>query len=409
MRILVISTWFPYPPICGAKIRKHNLIRQLARFTEVDLIALVQTLDQEQVEEGKQYLKNYCGNVHAISAIPYNAKATSTLQKIISPVPDVIRITRNAEFEERICEAWSRRNYDAAIATECGVTYISTFSSVSQKIRPLLVDSIEIGVLRPKSRLLSRQYIRQAMTFMKAKQFLSQLLRDVDIITVTSKSERALFNGVIPQKVPCFISPNVIDLNDYSDTYGPRDRRSIIHTGSFSYGVNYEAVLWFSQHVFWRIKAKDSLSFRITGKTAGSDLAPIRKACSQVEFTGLVKDIRPYIAQSRISIVPILTGGSTRLKILESMALGTPVVSTSRGAEGLEVTHEENILLADTPEDFAHQVDRLIEDDELCNRLSLRGQQLIKNKYTINRMGEQFEELLRGLIKKDGHTIKPCS
>jgi glycosyltransferase involved in cell wall biosynthesis len=87
------------------------------------------------------------------------------------------------------------------------------------------------------------------------------------------------------------------------------------------------------------------------------------------------------------------------------MVLGTPVVSTSRGAEGLEVTHEENILLADSPDDFAHQVDRLIEDDELWNRLSLRGQQLIKNKYTVEKMGEQFEELLRGLIEKKGRTI----
>ncbi len=91
------------------------------------------------------------------------------------------------------------------------------------------------------------------------------------------------------------------------------------------------------------------------------------------------------------------------MKILESMALGTPVVSTCRGAEGIEVTNEENILIADSPDEFACQVSRLIEDDELWNRLSLGGQHLIKSRYTVEKMGELFEGLLLSLMKKAEH------
>jgi glycosyltransferase involved in cell wall biosynthesis len=82
------------------------------------------------------------------------------------------------------------------------------------------------------------------------------------------------------------------------------------------------------------------------------------------------------------------------------MVLGTPVISTSRGAEGLDVTHEKNILLADSPQDFARQIDRLLLDDELWKRLSLGGKQLINSKYTSDKMGEQFEELVKNLIQK---------
>jgi glycosyltransferase involved in cell wall biosynthesis len=404
VKLLVISGWFPYPPICGAKIRTHNLIRQLSKFADIDLISLVQTLDSDQLAEGMHYLQDYCQSVQAVPAIPYDS-STLVIQKLLCPQPDLIRVTRNAELERRVTEIWHGSGYDAAIVTECGSPGVATLAAVSQNIRPLVVDSVELGVFRPQGSLLSRQRLRRSLTWVKTRRFSGALLRMADIFTVTSQQEYTLFRSIVPKEAPCVIVPNVVDLSDYDGAFGERDRKSLIHCGSFSYPVNYDAVLWFAQHVFGRIEMRDSIKFRATGRTAGRDLGPIQAACPQVEFTGLVKNIQPYIAQSGISIVPVLVGGSTRLKIPESMALGTPVVSTSLGAEGLDVRHEENILIADTPADFARQIDRLIQDDELWHRLSMQGRQLVERRYSAEAMGRQFAELFSRLLDRSVESI----
>jgi len=408
VKLLIISAWFPYPPINGAKIRTHNLVRQLSKFADIDLISLVQTLDSDQLAEGMHYLEGYCRSVQAVPAIPYHSR-TPAIQKLLSSMTDVVRVTRNAELERRIAEAWHGGRYDAAIVTECGAPRIVTFTVVSQNIRPLVVDSVELGVSRPQGSLLSPRCLRKSLTWFKLRRFSSALLQQADVFTVASQQEYVLFRSIVPEDVPCVIVPNGVDLHHYEGVFGERDRKSLIYCGSFSYSVNYDAVLWFARQVFGRIEMRESVKFRVTGRTAGRDLAPIQAACPQVEFTGLVKHIRPYIAQSGISVVPILAGGSTRMKIPESMALGTPVVSTSLGAEGLDVRHEENILLADTPADFARQIDRLIQDDELWHHLSVQGRQLVENRYSVEKMGELFAELFSRLLRQPVKSIAVAS
>jgi glycosyltransferase involved in cell wall biosynthesis len=100
-----------------------------------------------------------------------------------------------------------------------------------------------------------------------------------------------------------------------------------------------------------------------------------------VTLTGFVDDVRPLIAQSWISVVPLHTGGGTRLKILEAMALGTPVVATSKGAEGLDVQSGRHLLIADTPEAFAQSAIRLLKEPELRRQLAKSAYQLIREKY----------------------------
>jgi polysaccharide biosynthesis protein PslH len=186
----------------------------------------------------------------------------------------------------------------------------------------------------------------------------------------------------------------VLDLRDYAGQYGARDYSALLYAGSFGYIANYEAMHWFAQEIFQHIPEREHVKVRVTGNTAGRDLAPLRAACPQVEFTGFVDDIRPYFAESGICIVPIQSGGSTRLKIVEAMAWGTPVVSTRIGAEGLEVTPEENILLADTPADFASAIDRLIRDRDLWQRISQGGRRLVEERYSTDRMYHQLEGIL---------------
>jgi polysaccharide biosynthesis protein PslH len=396
LRLLIVSEWFPYPPIAGAKIRAYNLIRQLARLAELDLVAQVRTLTPEQLAAGKHHLGQFCRTVEAVPVIPYQYSLGKALRTLVDPVPPVVRYMRNRPLEQAILAKW-RQGYDAAVATISGYPSATLHSLVTLGVRPLIADSLELGVFRPKSQGLSARTVRSRVTWQHMRRFTRRILRDVDVATVASEAERELFSDLLHDPDQCVVMPNALDLRDYDGQYGPRDFSALLYAGSFGYIANYEAMQWFTGQVFGHIAGHENLRVRVTGKTAGRDLTSLRQACPQIEFTGFVDDIRPYFAESGLCIVPILSGGSTRLKIVEAMALGTPVVSTSTGAEGLAVKHEENILLADTPADFARQIERLTRDRDLWTRLSLAGRRLVEERYSVDRMYTQLTELLAAL------------
>jgi glycosyltransferase involved in cell wall biosynthesis len=106
------------------------------------------------------------------------------------------------------------------------------------------------------------------------------------------------------------------------------------------------------------------------------------------------------VAASWAAVVPILSGGGTRIKILEAMALGTPVVATSKGAEGLDVTPNQDILIADEPAEFASQVVRLLRDPDLRQRLAANARCLVKRRYDWTSIGQRFVGLIEEAVSK---------
>lgn len=400
LRLLVVSGWFPYP-INGAKIRTLNLIRQLAKLGQVDLISLVRTLTSSQLEIGIENLKSFCSSVHTVPGIPYEPGATFAFRKLIDSLPDSVRMTRNLDLEYAVATAYRNSRYDCVIVTESGAPGVPTFAVTSQGIRPLIVDSIEFGVMRPAGSWLSSRRWRMLLTWIKGCGFSRSLLRKADVFTVASLPEYHLFRRIAPQGVDGLVVPNGIDLSDYEGYSGHKHRKHLIFSGSFSYPVNYQAVQWFATRVWKYISMKDEMVLRVTGNTAGCDLTPITQSCPQTIFTGFVDDVKSLIAQSGISIAPILSGGSTRIKIVEAMALGTPVVSTRVGAEGLNVVHGENILIADKPEEFAYHVEQLVNNDELWRHISYQGQLFVQNEFSAEIIGRIYGETLSKLVNRD--------
>ena len=393
MRLLVVSEWFPYPPIAGAKIHANNLIRQLARLAEIDLVAQVNTLSAEQVAAGTEHLKQFCNSVESVPAIPYCRSLGKALRLLVDPVPATVRYKRNFTLEHILAVRLATR-YDAVIATISGAPSSTLLSLVRLGARPLIANDLELGVLRPKPTTPLLRRARNTYIWWHLRRFTRQLLKNVDIVRVTSETERGLIAELVHTPDQCIVVPNVIDLQEYEGNLGPRDFNSLLYAGSFGYIANYEAMLWFTQQVFGRIADRQALQVIVTGNTAGRDLRPLQEACPQIQFPGFVDDIRPYFARSGICIVPVLAGGSTRLKIIEAMAWGTPVVSTRIGAEGLEVTHERNILLADTPDEFATSIERLVADRALWQRLSTTGRALVAERYSADTMYRQYRDIL---------------
>ena len=162
---------------------------------------------------------------------------------------------------------------------------------------------------------------------------------------------------------------------------------TIVGVGSMDYHANIDGAVSFAREVWPRLRErKPALTFTIVGRAPSPEVRELA-SIPGIEVTGTVDDVRPYYQEAIAAIVPLKVGGGSRLKILEAMAAGVPVVSTTLGAEGLKVMPDENILIADTTEGTIDAVIRLIENEEQRAQFRNAGRALISNRYDWTTVG----------------------
>jgi glycosyltransferase involved in cell wall biosynthesis len=313
----------------------------------------------------------------------------------LNPKPRFLLDTFSEEMDRLVRDSISRKKYDLVIASQLPMaSYFPSFKGI-----PAVFDEIELGLFHDNAvhaeRLRPR--IRNGLTWLKLRKYLARVLEAFRFCTVASERERQLFAENFPgYATKVVLIPNCIAVKDYQGLEAKRTHSQLIYPGSFRYYSNYEAMKWFTGDVFPKIlKRIPETCLLITGDHGGLPLSPV----PNVTLTGEVQDIKSLIASSWISVAPLLSGGGTRLKILEAMALGTPVVSTSKGAEGLNAVPGEHLLLADSASAFAEQVITLLQDTNLHDRLSANGRQLVKEKYDWEAAMPRFLELVENAAR----------
>jgi glycosyltransferase involved in cell wall biosynthesis len=231
------------------------------------------------------------------------------------------------------------------------------------------------------------------LTWIKLRLYLSQLLVAYTACTVVSHQEARLFAESFPrQKRKVAVIPNCISYEEYQQVNVVPIPNQLIFTGSFRFPVNYEAMQWFVGEVYPRILEQvPETRLVITGDHANRPLPP----APNITLAGYVDDIKSRIASSTVSIAPILSGGGTRLKILEAMAIGIPVVSTSKGAEGLTTSSENHVLVADSPDAFADCVVSILKNKTLWNQFSLDGKRFVKENFNWETVMPHFLDLVK--------------
>ena len=389
MKILFLSRWFPYPPTNGSKLRIYNLLRTLAREHRITLISFD---DQPETPPALEKLGGCCQRVVAIPWKEYNPESAAALRGFLSAAPRFVVDTFSPRMSAAIRDAVRTQRFDAVIASQIEMAgYADDFAGV-----PAIFDEVEIGVPLERYRradgLPAR--LRHGLTWHKHRRYLARLLRRFPVCTVASERERELLIETGIRREGIEVIPNFLDPADYRGFEPSQRSKRLNFTGSFRYAPNYEAMTWFLAAVFPLIRARDpEIELVINGDTLGLPLPTM----DNVTLTGFVEDVRPWVAGSLVSIAPLQSGGGTRLKILEALALRTPVVSTRKGAEGLAVQDGEHLLLADTPEDFAAAVLRLTADPDLRARLAENGYRLVAERYSSAAVRAQYQRLLEAV------------
>jgi len=373
MNILFLSAWYPYPPNNGSKLRIYNLLRGLAQYHEVTLLSFA---DQPVEDSKATALRSLCRKTQVVTWKPFKPRSLRARLGFLSSSPRSVVDTFSREMEQRVKQTLSAGNYDMVVASELtSASYAPCFCGL-----PALFEDAEVGVLYEQfvHAPSSWRRFRYGLTWAKHRRYLARLLSYFRVCTVVSECERQLLSSAVPGYGAIEIIPNCISLHDYCDVHEMAKPNTLIFTGSFRYFANHDAMIWFLHEVYPRIQAQvPSTHLTITGDHANLALPP----AENVTLTGFVDDVRPLIASSWVSLAPIRLGGGTRLKILEAMALRTPVVATSKGAEGLDVQPNKHLLIADTPETFAEAIVSLLREPGLRQRLTDNAYQLVRERY----------------------------
>jgi glycosyltransferase involved in cell wall biosynthesis len=215
------------------------------------------------------------------------------------------------------------------------------------------------------------------------------ICKGYDLIFTPSDRERDLLRR-LPGMPRVESLPNSIDTDYFALRAAAPSANEITFIGTTHVDANRDGLIYFLTRIFPAIEARvPDVQLKIVG---GNPPPEIRAydARPNIEVTGYVKDVRAYMARARALIVPLRSGGGTRLKILEGLSYGVPTVSTTVGAEGLDLTDEQHLLLGDTPEAFADQVVRLLGDAELQRRLSVAGRRVVEERYSWQAVGQRL-------------------
>ena len=189
--------------------------------------------------------------------------------------------------------------------------------------------------------------------------------------------------------------PTGVDVAYFQPTAEAQPATDLVFVGSMDWMPNIDGAVWFVNEVLPLIRRKmPDCSLGVVGRTPGREVTELAERESRIRITGTVADVRPWLWESKVSIVPLRIGGGTRLKIYEGMAARTPVVSTTVGAEGLDITPGENILIADEPEAFAEACVRLLNDGNERRRLADAAWQHVETKHSWEAAAVQFERAL---------------
>jgi glycosyltransferase involved in cell wall biosynthesis len=391
MNILFLSTWYPFPPNNGSKIRAFYLLRALARSHRVAVVAFS---DGDHNDEGTLSMPEGSDiEMYPVAEDPYRHVNKPQLIKFASPIPVAYRPSNR--MRQVVAEAATRSVWDAVVCIQVPVArYALQLEDVP---RVLDIDTaLSYQMLErysQQTRVVAR--LRSWISVQKAYSFEASLFRKFQACVVVASKERDFVSTMLSgDNVSLCVLPNGVDCQTNRPGLASPVSNSLIYNGALTYSANYDAMQYFLSKVYPRIRQElPEVRLTITGSTDGVDLAGLELDRS-VLLSGYVDDVRPLVAGAAACITPIRQGGGTRIKILEAMALGTPVISTSKGAEGLAVTAGRDILIADEPAEFAAQVVRLLRDDVLRQLLTLRARELVEERYDWESIGRRFVDLV---------------
>lgn len=389
MNVILVTAQFPYPPRSGMTMRVYQLLGQLARRHEVTLLSFAEPAQRDAVIELREELPVV---VIARSQPSRTAKRFHQLRSMASMQPFSSREAYSEDLQRKLDEL--------CIATSCDVVQIEGTVlgglSVPTGVRVILDEhNIDYEVFERMcegERSVTRR-VYNRWEYERVRRFEQQCWTRVDGCIVTSEREAPIVQRVAPD-IATAVVPNAVDLEYFLPFRDAVEPNTVVFNGTLGYRPNIDAAHHLVDDV-WPLVLDRCPDARLTIVGRASDADRERLTRPGVVVTGEVPDIRPYVQRAAVVAVPVRMGGGTRLKVVEGLAMGKAMVSTTLGCEGIAVRDREHLLIGDGAGEFAARILECFASSELRDHLGAAGRRLTEEEYSWDLAGDRLDALYK--------------
>jgi sugar transferase (PEP-CTERM/EpsH1 system associated) len=407
MKILWVKAGGLVPPDTGGKIRSYNILRELARKHSVTLFsfyaahsgdqhpalnavfdkAVCLPLEMPAPKSGKEFANylRYVFSLHSYSAMKFSRPQVRTA------------------LEALLAE----QKFDVIVCDFLFAAPVIPWNFPCPKV--LFTHNVE-AMIWQRHYEVSRNPLWKALAWREWKTMERaerSYLRKADHVLAVSETDANVFAEYLPSSNITVI-PTGVDTEFFQPVPNAEAPNTLVFTGSMDWLPNEDGIFYFAEQILPRIRQQvPDVKLCVVGRKPSRRLQELSRRQNYITITGWVEDVRPYLAEGALCIVPLRIGGGTRLKIFEAMAMEKAAVSTTIGAEGLPVENRKNVLIADGEEDFARTCVELLGNAALRNRIGSEARRLVCAKYGWAKIADTFTEALQRVTRASAIAERP--
>jgi sugar transferase (PEP-CTERM/EpsH1 system associated) len=345
-----------------------------------------------------------CASVHAVE-VPDGTQAR--LRRLATGVaagaPPIQAFHRNRAMTERVRQLSAEIDFDIV---QVEFSFLAHYlGALRGKRRPKTILSMHnVESMRFERELKFSAWNPRRLVLLTDRYLFprweQRAVRSFDGVVAVSAAEAAWISRHAPHAA-LKVVPNGVDVEFFRPQSGTSGTQTVVFTGAMDYPPNIDAALWFADAMLPLLRKQSrQLRFVVVGRRPSPEVQALARH-PDIQITGEVEDIRPYLAEALALVVPLRSGGGTRLKILQAMAMARPVISTTLGAEGLTVTDNEHILIADSPQQFVDAIVAVANSPLVARRLAETGRQLALAEYDWRQILRGLEDLYQTVLAGD--------
>ncbi len=395
MRILWLGHNLAYPPKGGPLQRNYNLLKEAAKHHEVHVLAFDQPASRPPgvtPEDCVEALLKFCASVEWVP-LPKDSLGVGRYWRafggLVTGEPYEFRWLRSKEMARRVQRLADRFSFDVVHADTLGLApYVPLIPHAGMVLNHHDIESalVQRRALSERSLVWRKFWSHEAEHLLAAER---RWCPSFHVNMVVSDDEGQLLRPSCGKSTICVV-PNGVDVGYFTPRLDPGGKR-LIFCGRLDQLANKGAITYFFDSIWPELSARTKdLQIDVVGKNPPAWLLELSRRHARVHVPGFVDDVRPYFQKATVFICPITDGGGTRLKILDALAMGMPVVSTTFAASGLSLSHGRHLLLADTSADFIERIVQLLSDMTLRQDLGSSGSGIVKSTYSWDVIGKSL-------------------
>lgn len=398
MHLLVIYPYIPFPLDRGTFQRTFHLLKQLSKEHTIDFIALSENgagMEHREVFEG------FCQEVNLVEF--EHPRWPQLADRIFNETPSTVQHWHVPQLAQTIREQLESRHYD--LVHVCDIVLAQYFLEEHKDV-PLSVDRSRVDLQFQQQRTAVmggslKDRILAWENISKLKRYEKRVAKRTSIQVLCGPDDAVFAKQHISATTRTAVIANGVDLDFFNPALTVMERASeptLLFCGAMDYEPNMDALKWYFATMHDSLRSRlPNLQVMIVGKCPVPEVQAYGRLPG-VTVTGSVPDVRPYYQQAWVQMVPLRIGGGTRLKIVESLAMGTPVISTTIGAQGLALQHGHDVLLADEPESFVQALEEALTSNSLRDSLAQHGRHTAQSRFSWHSIGTALNNAYRDLL-----------